>query len=288
MKNSVVVALSGGLGNQMFQYAVGRSLAWRHGSSLLLDARALAKDPLRKYGLGHLRIDARLAEPAELPLAPGRIRRRLGVLPRWLTGNAYAVEQRYTFEPSTLRLKPPVLLAGNWQSERYFTDCAEVIRADLQMRDAFTADRAAIADVIRKGNAVSVHVRRGDYVSNAASNAYHGTCDPDWYEEAQVHIDRAVPDARYVVFSDDPDWARENLKTFAGSMFVVPAGDGRDEQDLHLMALCRHHIIANSSFSWWGAWLNPHSDKVVVAPKQWFKGASHDTSDLIPRKWVRL
>lgn len=288
MQPVVITALSGGLGNQMFQYAMGRSLAVRRGVPLLLDLRSLATDTLRDYALGGFQVAADIAKPSELPSAPGPIARRLGrLLPRFAPRTS-VFERAFTFEPSMLDLVPPAYLTGNWQSERYFVDCGDVVRSDFQLARPFTPDRAQLAEAIKARNAVSVHVRRGDYVSNPVANAYHGTCDPDWYASAKRRMDDVVPNAQYVIFSDDPGWARANLTDFTDALFVEPSGDGKDEQDLHLMALCRHHIIANSSFSWWGAWLNPNPDKHVIAPLQWFKGAAHDTRDLIPTEWERL
>lgn len=288
MANAYITALTGGLGNQMFQYAVGRALSARHGAPLLLDIRGLADDPLRRFALSPLRISAVLATDAEMPRALGPIGRRLHRLPRWLTGNRRFVEQGFAFDPAIAALRPPVHLAGNWQSEKYFADQSDLIRAEFQLREPLTADRQAIANEIADRPMVSVHVRRGDYASNPATNAYHGTCEPDWYARAQQTIEQRVDAPTYMVFSDDPDWARANLPFLGGARFVEPSTDGRDEQDMHLMARCHHHIIANSSFSWWGAWLNPRPDKVVIAPQQWFRSGKHDTRDLLPPDWIRL
>lgn len=272
----------------MFQYAVGRRLAARHGVPLALDTRLLATDKLRSYALGGLKVSASFADPATLPHPPGPIARRLGWLPLWLKSRRRVLESTFNFDPTILDLSPPVHLSGNWQSERYFIDVSELIRSEFQLATPFSRDRAALAEVIAARNAVSVHVRRGDYVTNPTANAFHGTCPPRWYASARARMDAVIPAANYVLFSDDPDWSRANLPELADALFVEPSSDGKDEQDMHLMALCRHHIIANSSFSWWGAWLNPNSDKHVIAPKVWFSGASYDTSDLIPSTWQRL
>lgn len=288
MQKAYITALTGGLGNQMFQYAMGRALAERHGVPLLLDLRGLQHDPLRDYALSHFRITAKLAAETDMPRELGPLGRRLHRLPRWLTGQTRIVEQGFPFDPTIIELKAPLHLAGNWQSERYFSSYAGLIRDEFRLQDPFTPDRQAIADMLAERPMVSVHVRRGDYANNAKTNAYHGTCEPSYYAAAQQQLGDQIGDLQYMVFSDDPDWARENLTSFSLATFVEPSSDGRDEQDLHLMAACKHHIIANSSFSWWGAWLNPDPAKRVIAPRQWFKGASHDTSDLIPFSWMRL
>ncbi|MBN9332130.1 alpha-1,2-fucosyltransferase [Devosia sp.] len=288
MQKAYITALTGGLGNQMFQYAMGRALAERHGAPLLLDVRGLQHDALRSYALSHFRISAELASEADMPRELGRLGRRLHRLPRWLTGQTRIVEQGFPFDPTILDLSPPLHLSGNWQSDRYFSSYADIIRGEFQLREAFTPDRQAIADLLTERPMISVHVRRGDYVSNATTNAYHGTCEPEWYDAARQRLAQQLGNAEYMVFSDDPDWARANLKDFSSAVFVEPKDDGRDEQDMHLMALCHHHIIANSSFSWWGAWLNPKPGKEVIAPLNWFRSAQHDTRDLIPANWTRL
>ena len=103
-----------------------------------------------------------------------------------------------------------------------------------------------------------------------------------------AQIEMRIERPTYFVFSDDAEWARANLPTGQTAHFIAPSSDGRDYEDMHLMALCKHHIIANSSFSWWGAWLDPRADKIVIAPSRWFRGANLDTRDLIPTAWIRL
>lgn len=285
----VIAELTGGLGNQMFQYAMGRALSLRHGAELLFDMRTLSRDPLRSYALEAMRVAGRVAGTSELPMAWGRVSRRAPWLSRLLGGPMLVTERGFAFDPTILEIKPPVALHGNWQSERYFADHAAMIRADFALTGRLSAARAELARQIAAAQSpVSVHVRRGDYVTNPVASAYHGTCEPAWYEAVKQTLEARVVAPSYFVFSDDPDWARDNLPAFAGAAFVAPADDGQDAHDMHLMSLCHHHIIANSSFSWWGAWLNPRPDKIVIAPTRWFAGARHDTRDLIPNGWIRL
>ena len=137
-------------------------------------------------------------------------------------------------------------------------------------------------------NAVSLHVRRGDYVDNPSTNRWHGICSLDYYQRALDYIGFHAEAPHLFVFSDDQKWTRANLRFAAATTFVEINPPDRGYRDMSLMARCRHHIIANSSFSWWGAWLNPSHEKIVVAPKQWFSAARNDTRDLIPPGWVRL
>jgi hypothetical protein len=131
-------------------------------------------------------------------------------------------------------------------------------------------------------------VRRGDYVSEPDVSRYHGICPPDYYRSAVDYIAQRVPDIHLFVFSDDQDWVRDNLRFGPPTTLVAANSPDRGFRDMRLMTLCRHHIVANSSFSWWGAWLNPATDKIVVAPQQWFSASSNDTRDLIPPSWVRF
>ena len=144
------------------------------------------------------------------------------------------------------------------------------------------ARRQTAALIARAATAVSVHVRRGDYVSDPAAQSFHGTCSPEWYAAVMKEMVARVEAPAFFIFSDDPQWARSNLPAYEGMHFIDPQSDRRDFEDMHLMSLCCHHIIANSSFSWWGAWLNPSPDKQVIAPARWFNQGHNDTQDLLP------
>jgi hypothetical protein len=146
---------------------------------------------------------------------------------------------------------------------------------------------AEVAASIRGVDSVSVHVRRGDYVSDPATNQSLGTCSAEYYRGAARLIASQVSSPRFFVFSDEPDWARANLELEGPAVFVTHNDPERGYEDMRLMAFCRHHIVANSSFSWWGAWLS-NSGGIVVAPKRWFKANEWDARDLVPERWVRL
>jgi hypothetical protein len=179
-------------------------------------------------------------------------------------------------------------LDGYWQSEKYFQDIAATIRRDFTLATDLSAQDRAVADAIADVNAVSVHVRRGDYVTDARTRAAHGVCSNEYYLQACDMIIRRQPDPHFFVFSDDLDWCRSHLQLPGAATYVGHNGPDRDYADLYLMSQCRNHIIANSSFSWWGAWLNPRSDKVVIAPCQWFSGLDVDTRDVLPDGWIRI
>ena len=276
----------------MFQYALGRRLALLNGVALKLDVTPLKTDALRDYACGHFRIEAGLANDAELNAFAWPISRRMGRMGRlaakFLPGKGVVREKAFPFDPEILKIKSPAYVIGYWQTELYFAQIADIIRADFQLAEPFSADRQILLSQIQGSNAVSVHVRRGDYVSNPAANAVHGTCSPAWYGRAMDRMAQVQENTKFFVFSDDPVWAKANLPQGPQMVFVEQQKDGRDHQDMHLMAACQHHIIANSSFSWWGAWLNPNPQKRVIAPSRWFNESPNDTKDLIPVGWERL
>jgi hypothetical protein len=202
-------------------------------------------------------------------------------------GSNYVVEPHFQFWPGLRYVCTNAYLAGYWQSERYFFDCAQTIRDDFTFRLPITNQNTALVDQIKKSNAVSLHVRRGDYVNSPSTYAHHGVCSSAYYHSAIGHILNRVGPAVLYIFSDDPQWVRENLKVSAPCIYVDHNRGPSSYVDMQLMSLCNHHIIANSSFSWWGAWLNPNVGKIVVAPKNWFARPVL-TQDLLPSDWVCL
>lgn len=285
----IISRIEGGAGNQMFQYACGRAVSLASRQSFRLDLSDMKKDRLRDYVLDQFAINA---EPLTRLERRAWSRHRHQPLARLLFPSARCVEVKEAglpFAPEIKSISTPSYLFGYWQSENYFSDVAEVIRSDFQLKSEYTPARLETLSKIRAAEtAVSVHVRRGDYVSNAKTNAIHGTCDPDWYAAALSEMASKFEDMQLFVFSDDISWTRDNLPSYPSMTFVEPQDDGKDVQDMHLMASCRAHVVANSSFSWWGAWLNPRQDKHVIAPAQWFRSSTHDARDLIPKSWQKL
>jgi hypothetical protein len=220
---------------------------------------------------------------------------RKGGLLSWLGGRGLTPplnsvrERQFSFDPRILDAADGSYLEGYFQSERYFVEIADVIRADLTLPPLSDARNRATLQAIEAAQSVSLHIRRGDYVTHARTNQQFGTCSPDYYARAADHIAQAVGAApTFFVFSDDPSWTVANLRLPYPVHFITHNGARRAHEDLRLMSRCRHHIIANSSFSWWGAWLNPSATKVVVAPAVWFAGGGIDESTLVPERWVRL
>jgi hypothetical protein len=290
----------GGLGNQMFQYAAGHALARRTGAALRLDLGHFAQSSKRHYLLDCFAVPAPISHE---PL-PGvwrglahslalRACRRLGISTRFLQGGWDIYDQRgIHFDAAFAALVPPVHLKAYFQSELYFRDVADEIQALFSIRaptsPAFAAQRDAIAAAEWP---VSIHVRRGDYVSEPSTRDVHGICDEGYYRRAIALAERlCAKPPTYFVFSDDIAAAREALREVENAAYV--AGDvARPWEDLGLMAACRGHVIANSSLSWWGAWLDPHPDKWVIAPRQWFTpthARTVSTADLYCSGWIVL
>jgi hypothetical protein len=284
----IVSRLIGGLGNQMFQYAAGRALALRRGVPFAIDRRGFGDYKTHSFGLDCFRADITDAPADQLPGAVKESRLNRLLRPLLRAPQRVHAERAFTFDPDVLSLPDGTYLDGYWQSEKYFSDCAEQVRADFTVRHAPSAENQRWLERIAAGNAVSLHVRRGDYVTNASAAAVHGTCDLDYYRRALDHVRQASgADPVVFVFSDDPDWVAANLK-LPFEMHLVRNNDAATNyEDLRLMSACRHHVIANSSFSWWGAWLNPSRSKVVVAPRRWFRTNDLDDRDLIPAAWMR-
>lgn len=293
----IVAKIIGGLGNQMFQYAAGRALAARRGGDFAIDRGDFAVYRTHAYGLHNFALEVADVPPALVPRPAGqgiwpRCRGRVRDLVDRVAGRpplTKVVEAGQTFDPAVAGLPDNVYLDGYWQSERYFADHADLIRADFAIRAAPSPENRRWLEMIGQGKAVSLHVRRGDYVTSAAANTVHGTCDLDYYDRAVADMRTRLGDPVFFVFSDDPAWVRDNLR-FDGAThhFVANNDAATNYEDLRLMAACDHHVIANSTFSWWGAWLNPSPHKVVVAPARWFRADGFDDRDLVPAAWVRL
>ena len=297
----IIANLIGGLGNQMFQYACGRALALDLGQVL-----ACSVDQFEGYTLHQglqldrvFRLDLAQADARQLRRLLGRWRTRAPVrrvLARlaspWLSGRRFVGEPLGGFAPDLrARCADGAYLHGYWQSELYFESQVAAIRADFAGREPLTGRNASLAQAIETAPCtVSVHVRRGDYVSKAKNTAIYAALSPAYYLAALDRLSALAPAAGLQVFafSDDPPWVAELLAPHCPNLTLVDHNRGADSHlDMRLMALCRHHVIANSSFSWWGAWLDARPDKRVIAPLHWYADG-RDTSSLVPAHWDRL
>lgn len=283
----IYTRLNGGLGNQLFQYAAGVSLANRLKAGLILDARIYDKAGLRGYELGHFKITGRVGSGSLLP--PGRDKPLGYLFWRYARRNPKIFRERVLgFNNEFPSLQDETYLHGYWQSERYFASHAAELRKEFEFVSKATGVNAELLNRISQSHSVSLHVRRGDYVSKSGG-ATHGTCTPGYYSRAVETIAGRLGQAfTLFIFSDDPNWARANL-AFSQPTIIVDANDAsKGFEDLRLMSACRHHIVANSSFSWWGAWLNARPDKIVIAPERWYANPEMKNPDICPANWLKV
>lgn len=267
----IITNLGGGLGNQLFQYAAGRFLAHTLNTELKMDISMFATYTLHKYCLQHFQIKATVADFSDLK----KMRYQ------------YA-EHGFQFDPQVATLPNDTIISGYWQSERYFSAMESILREELQIISAPSLPNVKLAERIKSVNAVSLHIRRGDYATNPTTFDYHGICDLNYYAQCINEMVKHVAEPQFFVFSDDPQWVADHLKIGFPTTFVTENNADTNFEDLRLMSLCQHHIIANSTFSWWGAWLNPSKRKIVMAPKKWFNQAPSNTKDLLPEGWLKF
>lgn len=309
----IITRLDGGLGNQMFQYAVGRALSLKHGVPLYMDISVYRSYTTRQYALGVFNVAA-TALPnrngAGLNSGPfhkagrmlGNLARKMpqsvistvnGVIAKRNTkalaaklppgfGTPFFEKEQFVFDANLLACRPPLFLSGYWQNERYFADQDEIIRKDFTLNVALSEKARRYLELAERPVSASLHIRRGDYVHSPASGRLN-VCGLEYYGNALRHLATSLPGVCVFVFSDEIAWAKANLK-FARTVFVEGC---HDYEELFLMSRCQHHIIANSSFSWWGAWLNAKKEKIVIAPRRWLN-AELGGKTPVPDNWVRI
>jgi hypothetical protein len=291
----VISHILGGLGNQMFQYAAGRALTLANDSQYLVDLSDFSSYHLHNgFELSRVfNVDVKRAELASVSEMLGWRANHLvkKVLKRpqfiWLKGNKFVVEPHFNYWPDFFNLTEDCYLSGYWQSEHYFDAFQHTIRNDFTFREPLQGKNAELALIISKTHSISLHVRRGDYVSDSKTGHIMDICSLEYYRKAIDYIAERIECPIFYVFSDDIAWVRQNLSMNFPCTYIDHNVQAESYRDMQLMSLCQHHIIANSSFSWWGAWLNPSPNKLVVAPKTWFRNGNDD-KDLIPAEWVRL
>jgi len=291
----IITNIIGGLGNQMFQYATAKALALHFDTSLALDISDFSGYGLHQgFELSRVfNISADLADQGMLRRLvgwqAGRTARRLLKKRMFapVRSSSLIVEPGFGYWPGIRTIALPAYLLGYWQSEQYFADVADVIRQEFSFKLKLEGRNKEMAERISSENAVSLHVRRGDYVKDKKTLATHGVCSLEYYQLAVSLLVEQVKKPVFYVFSDDIPWVRDNLRIDFPVHYVDHNTGSQSYNDMRLMSLCKHHIIANSSFSWWGAWLNPDAGKIVYTPKNWFANGT-DTSDLIPASWVRI
>jgi len=286
IQKKIQIKLLGGLGNQMFQYALGRALTYPSNRALILDISWFSSFSDRIYQLGQFNIAANIAFQEEVGEIGGWKNILLSLLKRNQNGVFQKIYEKSTsFDSYILSLPDNSYLIGYWQSEMYFINIENIIRQDFQFTHPPIGENKRIIPELKGNHSVAIHIRRGDYIANPSTNSTHGVCSLDYYNRAMEYIESYCNEPHYYIFSDDPKWARQNI-TSKHNIKIIDWNQDAPYEDLRLMSLCNHHIIANSSFSWWGAWLGKKEGQIVIAPDPWFNDPIYNTSDIYVRDWV--
>lgn len=286
---NITINIYGGLGNQMFQYAAGRALSLHHQVPLYLNIEWFSQKQLptvmRSYQLGFFEnITAPIQKQSSFPCS-GIIRR----IKQSFSFSHTIQEPHFSYWPEFFKLTPPTILNGYWQCEKYFKNCQKEILHDFTFPMLPKKAEQLSKDIAKTPESVSVHIRRGDYISNPQTQAFHGNLHHEYYNKALEAIKYTCGNSKLFIFSDDPQWARQNFDCCGHDAVIVDLNfPAAPHHDMHLMSLCKHHIIANSSFSWWGAWLGS-SRGLTIAPRKWFAQKAFDEyKDIYCKDWIVL
>lgn len=299
----IIVRLWGGLGNQMFQYAAGRNIALRNNTILKLDIEhGFINDFYqRKYSLNHFNIQENVAQNYEIPKSIlkcdssnkifARIKRQIFTR---ISLDSYHIEREknISFNENVFIPREKQYLWGYWQSEKYFSDIPEIVRNEFTIKNPLIGKNLDLAEQMQNSNSVGIHIRRllgiSSGIVTSSHHKLHGVLSNDYYLKALNFIKERYSNVRIYVFSDQPDWARQNFHDTMPYTIIDHNDDNHNYEDLRLMSLCKHQIIANSTFSWWAAWLNKNTSKIVVAPINWAVKDKFNQNDIIPSNWIRF
>lgn len=280
----IIVKLKGGLGNQLFQYALGRNLALKNSTKLKFDITELEQDELRGYELDKFNISGSIATKSKMRSIQ---KSRKNIFSKLLGRSYLYIKQNgLYFDATIMETRGNIYLDGYWQCENYFKDIRDIIIKEVTIKYEPDKRNKSMLEKIENSNSVCIHVRRGDFISNKKTSEVHGTCSLEYYHNAVKIIEEKVSNPEFFVFSDEPQWIKANLKLKHSTTYVDINNPEKAYEDLRLMSNCKHFIIANSSFSWWGAWLSNNPDKIICAPKRWFISA--DEGDIVPKSWIRV
>jgi hypothetical protein len=300
----VIIKLQGGLGNQMFQYALGRHLAIKNKMELkidlsfLLDRTPRKNFTLRDYNLYIFNIQEKFATKYDIKKVVGflpssfygrLVNKLYYIFKKNILPDVRMLEKQHNFSPDILDLHGNLYLDGYWQTEKYFKDISNTIKKDFSFKNLLTGYTLGLVQKILKTESVFISVRRGDYVTDLKVNKRFGVLDSSYYQRAIKYIAEKIDNPEFFIFSDDIDWCIRNFNINYKHTFVkYEHGELKFCNDMHLMSLCKHSIVSNSTFAWWGAWLNNNPDKIVIAPRKWFTDKSINIIDVIPDNWIKL
>ncbi|WP_158993218.1 alpha-1,2-fucosyltransferase [Mucilaginibacter sp. L196] len=294
----IYTEISSGLGNQLFQYAVARQLSIKNNTSLKLDISFFDNQNLRNYKLHNYNINATIADKIEIDnflsiysrdVLYAKLYRRIEKkIPKYFR-KYYSETQWWVYEAELSKVANNTYLKGYWQHYKYFQKIDSGIFNELTPKNDEYNNYSITHTILQDTASVSIHIRRGDYITDTAANDLMGTLPLEYYKSAIKYLKEQLIAPFFYIFSDDLEWAKDNLNLGNSAQYIDIANGGKDYIELYLMSKCRHNIIANSSFSWWGAFLNQNKEKIVIAPAQWVK------SDLMNSKveiqcpsWIKM
>lgn len=284
----VIVRVTDGLGNQMFQYALYRNLQMM-GKEAYLDMNNLSKMDESNAP------DITLLPNVILKRASSKDVRKLGTdrdnIFSKLRLKILGRRATHILEDYNLHFQEEILeknnayLEGYWQSEQYFSNIRDQLLNEFMFPKIMSSKNETVSKKMQGEQSVSLHIRRGDYLKGRAKQLYGGICTEKYYNDAILYMRNKYPNVQFYIFTNDIEWVKQ--KYCDTDMTIVDWNQGMDDYwDIYLMTQCKHNIIANSSFSWWGAWLNNHSDKEVISPKTWFNPEFHDAKHIICKEWT--
>lgn len=288
----ICIQFSGGLGNQFFQYAIGRSLALRHQTELIFDTSILSSKcrgiTPRNFDLVHFKIKGRLASAYEMAFI--KKERHLRFLPLVEKKWVFCSEKGRNFNPNFINYPNQSYLSGYWQSHKYFSAISDVLLTELVPVEEISTKAKNLQKLIFSENSVAIHIRRGDYVTLESASNYHGLLDISYFSQAIDIARNNLKKPVFYIFSDEIEWC-SSQKIFTAADIII--SDNNMIEDFLLMSDCKHHIISNSSYSWWAAWLGDHKseldDRLVIGPKNWFKKCNElDIKSRMPDHWIKL
>lgn len=282
-KGIIIVRVWEGLGNQLFQYAYARALQLRSIENVKLCVLPDQGDrTVRDYKLDRLKITiprARMFEKIAVFIERYEIVKKIV---QYITERVgfigYMEEDDVKYKEELKYLTGNYYLSGWFQNEKYFEEFAEIIRSEIRPRKKIKIS-TELKDILEYKNTVSVHIRRGDFAR------YSNILDREYYYKAFEVMEEHIDDIFYVVFSDELDWVMENMQFGDNVYYVNRDKKLEDYEELFIMSRCKNHIIANSTYSWWGAWLNTNKEKIVIGPVKWF---SRRKRNIMPEDWIKI
>ncbi|CAG1023235.1 O-antigen biosynthesis glycosyltransferase WbnK [Patescibacteria group bacterium] len=295
----IITKLTGGLGNQMFQYALGRALSIKNNTNLLLDISELGQnDELigdfikRGFRLELFNINAEIASKNELEKFKlginNTIKLHLAVL-GVKDLNIYYKQITRLYDKRLHSLKANIYLDGVWPTYKNFKSIRNTLLKEFTLKEAPNNINSRMLEQIKNSNSVALHIRRTDYIFKKSASQHFIHLDNGYYSKAIEIIKEMVKNPIFYIFSDDIDWVKNEMQFSTTDIIYCDINDhDHGYEDMRLLQNCKYFIIANSTFSWWGAWLSEYKDKIVIAPKQWFQNEVKNPIDINLNEWIVL